>query len=217
MLDPMLIFFVVLAAVLSYRLFMVLGTRGGHEPEEREAYSPRRDPQNDEAAERAPRVDRGPVPAWVHTVRESYPEFDPDHFLSGAKAAYEMIVTAFAKGDLTEVRPFLDAQVMKAFEIAVEGRQNAGQSMDVTFVGIEKAEVIRAEEMADRVEVTVAFQSDQTRVVRDANGKIVDGDPNRIDLVRDHWTFSRAKSSRDPNWVLLATQGGETTATPAAG
>ena len=214
--DPTIIIFVALSAFLAYRLFSVLGTRGGHEPEEgeRPSLAPVPTERTSEPAEEAPAPEapRGPIPAWAEAIRKDDPDFDPRAFETGAKAAYEMIVTAFASGDLAEVAPYLDPAVRKAFEVAIDGRQGAGQTMEVTFVGIESASVTEAHRESEHHEVTVDFVSDQIRVTRDASGEVIDGDPNRIDLVRDRWTFARPADARDPNWTLVATDG----AAPAA-
>lgn len=210
MFDPTLLFFVALAGFLSYRLFTVLGTRGGHEPEDADRF-PGTPPGAPEAPGQAgPSLterEEGPLPPWVTTVRSHYPDFDPNHFLSGAKGAYEMIVQGFATGDLHSIAPYLAPDVLTAFEEALRSRAQAGQIMEVTLVGIEKAEVADARLEGSEVQVVVAFQSDQIRVQRDRSGEIVDGDPNRIDLVRDRWTFSRPQHSQDPNWILTATGG----------
>ncbi|MEM9232852.1 MAG: Tim44/TimA family putative adaptor protein [Pseudomonadota bacterium] len=211
--DPVLIFFVALAAFLSYRLFSVLGTKGGHEPKDADAERVRASISgNDNAEADSDRAEtdplpRAPLPAWAETVTQHYPAFEHERFLDGAKSAYEMIVQSFARGELGKIRDYVDPAVMKTFEVAVDGRQNAGQTMDVTFVGIEKADVVSAELRSNHIEVVVDFKSDQIRMVRDADGNIVDGDPNRIDLVRDRWTFSRPAHSTDPNWILTATDG----------
>ena len=208
--DPAIIIFVALSLFLAYRLFSVLGTRGGHEPEEgeRPAFAPGPAERADETPQQTlPETAQKPVPAWAEAIREDDPTFDPDAFEAGAKAAYEMIVTAFASGDLSEVAPYLDPAVRKAFEVAIDGRQGAGQTMEVEFVGIERAEVTDAHRQSEHHEVTVAFRSDQIRVTRDAAGEVIDGDPNRIDLVEDRWTFARPIAARDPNWILIATDG----------
>lgn len=208
--DPVLIFFVALAAFLSYRLFSVLGTKGGHDPRDNEA--PRPVPVPDAVADAADEVKteshRKPDAPWVATVKADLPDFDAKHFVEGAKSAYEMIVTAYANGDLGDIKPYIDSDVFGAFDAAVASRAEAGQTMDVTFVGIESAEVENAKREGDRVKVTVSFRSDQIRVTRDDQGEVIDGDPNRIDLVRDRWTFARPAGSRDPNWILIATGGG---------
>ena len=210
--DPSLFIFIALTAFLSYRLFTVLGTKGGHEPDEKDrpAFAPitQDGPERTEEAPQEAPVRTRPIPAWAEAIREDDPSFDPQAFQEGAKAAYEMIVTAYAKGDLTEVVPYIDPSVRRAFEIGIEGRQNAGQTMEIEFVGVEAADVIRAERESAHHEVTVDFRSDQIRVTRDRAGEVIDGDPNRIDAVRDRWTFSRPVTQTDPNWTLIATDAG---------
>lgn len=207
--DPSIFIFIALTVFLGYRLFTVLGTKGGHEPDEadRPVLSP---VGNDRAAQSedtqdAPPVRAKRVPAWAKDIREDDPGFDAAAFQEGAKAAYEMIVTAFAKGDLTEVVPYIDPAIRKAFEVAIDGRQGAGQAMEVEFVGVEAADVVRAERESAHHEVTVDFRSDQIRVTRDKDGEVIDGDPNRIDAVRDRWVFSRPVTQTDPNWTLIST------------
>ena len=207
--DPSIFIFVALTLFLSYRLFTVLGTKGGHEPDESErpALAPvpsERAARAEEAPESAPARPVA-IPAWAEGIREDDPDFDPRSFTEGAKAAYEMIVTAYASGDLSEVSPYIDPAVRKAFEVAIDGRQQAGQSMEVEFVGVESAEVVRAERESAHHEVTVDFRSDQIRVTRDEAGDVIDGDPNRIDAVKDRWVFARPVTQTDPNWTLIAT------------
>lgn len=209
MFDPSLIFFAALAAFLCYRLYTVLGTRGGHEPEDSERMvplgaNPAADDTSVDAATPVPAADE---PEWVRTVREHFANFDQKQFIEGAKSAYEMIVSAYAAGNLKDVQSFIGAPVLAAFKSAIDVRQQANQTMEITFVGIEKADVVSAHEDGGEIFVTVAFQADQIRVTRDAEGNVIDGDPNRIDLVRDIWTFSRPVRSRDPNWTLAATDG----------
>lgn len=210
--DPSLFIFIALTAFLSYRLFTVLGTKGGHEPDEKDrpAFAPiTRD--GAEPAEEAPQeapVRLRPIPAWAEGIREDDPGFDAHQFQEGAKAAYEMIVTAYARGDLDEVAPYIDPSVRRAFQGGIEAREAAGQTMEIEFVGVEAADVLRAERDGGHHEVTVDFRSDQIRVTRDRAGEVIDGDPNRIDAVRDRWTFSRPVTQTDPNWTLIATDAG---------
>jgi predicted lipid-binding transport protein (Tim44 family) len=54
--------------------------------------------------------------------------------------------------------------------------------------------------------VTVRFVSEQINVVRNADGQIVDGNPNEVQKVVDLWTFRRDTTSGDPNWQLIKTE-----------
>ncbi|MEE9330471.1 MAG: Tim44/TimA family putative adaptor protein [Parvularculaceae bacterium] len=212
--DPSLIFVAVMALFVCYQLYATLGKRDGHEPEERDRSQPPRpvepassDTQSGQDTSLADQPAPKQQPAWAAPILDALPQFDADEFTAGAKAAYEMIVGAFAAGELQPVKPYVEPSVYRAFEAAVKTRTQAGQRSDLTFVGISKTRILSADVTDSRVRVMVEFESDQTRIVRDSDDTIIEGDPNRIDLVRDCWTFSRSLKSRDPNWLLVATGG----------
>ncbi len=211
--DPVLLFFAGLTAFILFRLMSVMGTRSGHESRhdldglqakaaahERQDEGADEDHQGDEAAPT-------PVSTNARVLREADAAFDESEYIAGARAAYEMIVEAFASGDLRSIRAYLSDSVYDAFKGAVVAREEAGQSSDVKFIGIDHAAIVDSQIEQDRMRATTEFTSNQVRVTRDKDGNVVDGDPNRIELVKDRWTFSKKRSSRDPNWILVATGG----------
>jgi predicted lipid-binding transport protein (Tim44 family) len=132
--------------------------------------------------------------------------FDPDHFLTGARQAYEMIVTAFAEGNRKTLRSLLSREVFDGFSTAIGERENRGDQIDQSFVGINKADIVEAELKGGLAHVTVKFVSELISATRDRGGVVIAGDPKRIKEVIDIWTFARDVASRDPNWKLVATQ-----------
>lgn len=132
--------------------------------------------------------------------------FDPEHFLRGAKQAYEMIVTAFAEGNRKLLKDLLSREVFDSFVAAIADRESRGEQIDQSFVGINKAELIEAELKGTTAQVTVKFISQLISATRDAAGQVIAGDPQRIREVTDIWTFARDVTSRNPNWKLVATQ-----------
>ena len=212
--DPVLLFFAGVAAFVIFRLISVMGTRTGHEQSHdlealsRAAKKARAsDAPQDDAPEREEPAAPKPVSTNARTLRDADPAFDEAAFLSGARDAYEMIVEAFASGDLKSIRPYLSDSVYGAFKGAVVDRDNAGHVSDLKFVGIERASIVESAVDDDVMSAVVEFSSNQVRVTRDKDGEVVDGDANRIDLVKDRWTFSRKRGSGDPNWMLVATGG----------
>ncbi len=131
--------------------------------------------------------------------------FDPNEFVSGARAAYEMIVTAFADGDKQTLESLLADDVYDNFAAAIDARTEAGETMQSSFVGIEKAALTGAEMVRDEAHVTMTFVSQIISATLDSDGEIVDGDLNEVAEVNDVWTFARSVTSRDPNWKLVAT------------
>ncbi len=136
---------------------------------------------------------------------EADPNFDEAAFLEGAKYAYEMIVEAFAKGETKDIKDYVGKNVLSSLKAAIEQRQTDNQTIDMKFVGIESAKIVSASISEDKMTAVTDFVSDQVRVTKDGEGNVVDGDPNRIDLVRDRWTFTRKRNNNDPNWLLVAT------------
>lgn len=228
-----ILFFAAIAIFLVLKLRSVLGKRMGHEQEsarrlsdvftkrERSANDPGRSPidkvipladrrgEADPAAGPAALKDpvaATPLDAGIARIRADDAGFAPDGFLAGARGAFEMIVAAYAAGDLATLKPLLNAEVFERFRTAVEQRRKAGEKLETTLVGIKSAELVEAE-LADKLaSVSVKFVSEQVNVTRDATGKVVDGDPATVASVTDIWTFQRNLRSRDPNWALVATQ-----------
>jgi predicted lipid-binding transport protein (Tim44 family) len=131
--------------------------------------------------------------------------FDPKHFLSGARSAYEMIVLAFANGDRRALRDLLSSEVYDSFEAVIKDREKHEQKTETRFVSIDKAELVGAELRERTAQLTVRFVSQMISVTRDKAGTIVDGNPDKVADITDVWTFARDITSRDPNWKLVGT------------
>jgi predicted lipid-binding transport protein (Tim44 family) len=134
------------------------------------------------------------------------PAFDPGQFLDGAKAAYEMIVMAFAEGDEATLKQLLGTDVYEGFQRAIREREERGEKLESSLVGIDKTDIIEAEVKNRTAYVTVKFVSELISVTRDADGEVVEGDPKKVREVTDIWTFARDIASRNPNWKLVATE-----------
>ena len=141
----------------------------------------------------------------VELVRAD-PSFDPAPFLQGAKAAYEIIVTAFAEGNRKTLKDLLNADVFDGFSRAIAERESRGEQIDQSFVGIKSADLVEAEVKGGMAQLTVKFVSELISATRDRAGVVITGDPKRIREVTDIWTFAREVMSRNPNWKLVATQ-----------
>jgi predicted lipid-binding transport protein (Tim44 family) len=139
-------------------------------------------------------------------IARSDQTFDPDQFLKGARAAYEIIVTAFAEGNRKTLKDLLSRDVHDGFVGAIAEREARGEQVDQSFVGIKTADIVEAELKAGVAQLTVKFVSELISATRDRVGEVIGGDPKRIKEVTDIWTFAREVASRNPNWKLIATQ-----------
>jgi len=220
-----IIIFAAIAVFLGLKLRSVLGRRTGNE-RPRDPFGPLstgdaagRDkvvPLPDRT--RGPAVEPTPAPAeapggsaadripGIAQIRAADPSFDTNAFLAGARAAFEMIVADYAAGDAATLRPLLSDEVFERFNAAIQARNQAKETLETTLVGILSADIVEAELQGKTAFVTVKFVSEQVNVTRDAEGKVIEGDPHTVTKVTDIWTFSRNIRSRDPNWTLVATR-----------
>jgi predicted lipid-binding transport protein (Tim44 family) len=212
-----ILFFAMIAAFVVLRLGSVLGRRTGHErrrqsPAEASAPDrvvplrrPKGEPEAEETAGVADAGDRA-LKAGLTEIRLADPRFDLDHFLEGARAAFEMILGAFARGDKDTLRMLLAPDVYERFAQDIDRRIEAGHSLTVEVVAIRRAEVVEAGMRGRHARIAVRFVSEQITATRDADRHLIDGNPSKIVEVEDLWTFERDVRSSDPNWQLVETR-----------
>ena len=145
----------------------------------------------------------------LDAIASEDPTFDAKHFLTGARAAYEMIVTAYATGDRRQLKNLLSREVYERFDTAITERQQRGETAEKRFVAIERADLQSAEALGKTAQITAQLVSQLVSVTRDRSGTVIDGNPDAVTDVTDVWTFARDIGSRDPNWKLVATEAGQ--------
>ena len=138
----------------------------------------------------------------VNEVRDNLEGQDKKEFLKGAEIAYETIITSFAKGDKKKLEDLLTKQMLNNFHEAIEERNRLKISSDLTFIGVKQSDLEKYEKVNTNLFATVKFVSEIISVKKDANNKIIEGNPDRIKTVTDHWKFTKNVSSKSPNWYL---------------
>jgi predicted lipid-binding transport protein (Tim44 family) len=218
-----IILFGLVALFLILRLRSVLGRRTGNERRRNNPFLRQAEPQGDKvSADKVipfgQRVATPPPPtaepsgdavaAGIARIRGADPEFDPAHFIEGARMAFDMVVSAFASGDKAKLRPLLSDEVYRPFSAAIDERSAAKETLETRIVGLKQLDIVEAEQSGRWARVTLKIVSDQINVVRAHDGSIVDGDPEHAIEKTDFWTFARDTRSTDPNWALVTTDSG---------
>lgn len=201
-----------IAVFLVIKLRAVLGTREGYEPTAKATDDLRPRPKFDvvEGGPDRDIADNTTDPASTSALaamKLADPAFNVGDFLKGARGAYEMILMAFDKGDMPKIAPFLGPDVAATFTAALADRTQQGLTITSTFAGIRDMTLTEAsyDPTTNLAEIDVRFNAELTRVVRDANGAVVEGNTSTILKQRDTWTFARTMGTTDPNWHLAAT------------
>ena len=185
-----IILLAMIAGFIFLRLRGILGKRTGYEGK-----SP---PQFQEVLKKV-KVDQNKKPS------DKFDDEAKKEFLKGAKIAYETIITDFSDNDnkITNAKPLLNKNIFNQFDDALKERAKRGHFAEITFIGVNKAEIKEHKKIGSILNVTVDFIAEVITCIRDKDKKIVSGDPEKIKKIYDTWVFSRDTTSTNPNWQLI--------------
>ena len=217
-----IIFFALVAAFVIFRLSRTLGSRpdntrvGPNRGDNADSGDnvvnmlnrdiPEIESPSDDAPDTDDTDDAALAAAGIAEICLQDPAFDTNQFLAGAKFAYEAVVTAFAAGDRETLGDLLTRDVLENFSGAIDEREERGETLETTVVGVSSADVVDARMAGHTAEVTVKFVTELMNVIRDATGALPPGKSDSVRVVTDIWTFVRDVRASDPNWALAETR-----------
>ena len=217
-----IIILALIAGFILLRLRSVLGQNIGHEnPDFFKKNSPQDDGAEQEPVIRlAEKISKPKEPeqdAYLQSLKDDSvktvlaeinrkdPDFNASHFLAGAKMAFEMVFDGFAKRDREPLKMLLSPDLYAQFDAEIQARASGDTTTETTLVSVTAKDIIRASLSASIARLTVSYASEQVSVVRDKDGRIIQGNPSEVDQVIDEWTFERDITSRSPNWTIIDT------------
>ena len=127
---------------------------------------------------------------------------EKENFLKGAEIAYETILTSFAKGEKDKLKKLLTPQMSENFEQAISQRQKDGITSELTFISMKETKLEKFEKIKNEIFATVKLVSEIISVKRDKSNNVIEGNPDKIKVVTDHWKFSKNIFSKNPTWYL---------------
>jgi predicted lipid-binding transport protein (Tim44 family) len=216
-----IIVFAVIAAVLFFRLRKVLGERQEGEPPPIDAMAILNRQQA--AKQGAEKEIAPPVTNWAQNLPDYKtvanatthnrllplaamdPAFQPQNFLQGARRAYELVIMAFARGELDTLRGLLNTDLYDTFKDDIEQRQAAGQQRDLVLHTIKSALISDASLNGTMALVSVDFVTEQSITLRDRNGHIIDDLDGSKHTLHERWTFSNDLKDDETLWRLIET------------
>ena len=185
-----IILLAMIAGFIFLRLRGILGKRTGYEGKEPTQFD---------------KILKEAVINQTTKKEEIFDEKAQKEFLNGAKIAYETIITDFSDNDnkLTTSKPLLNKEIYDQFNEALKERNARGHYAEITFIGINSAEIKEHKKIDKILNVTVNFIAEVITCIKDKDKKIISGDPEKIKKIYDTWTFSRDTTSANPNWQLV--------------
>ena len=200
-----IIIFAVIAVLLVLRLRSVLGQRTGYEDSKRAKETS--DSFEDNPVQLHPRQNNSINDGHgIEALKRADRSFSEQQFMDGAQMAFGMILTAYAEGDLAQLKRLLGYDLLQSFTQSIQQRARDKETLVINLEKIKQASIIDAKVFDNVASVTVEFRSVQTRTITDDDGNVIDDeDTGTLDLV-DIWTFERDLTLDDPNWKLAETE-----------
>ena len=183
-----IIIFAVIAVFIIYRLRSVLGKRTGFQKNINQQEFVKKETKPTEI--KIPQLKESEQK--LEAVYKKVSSFNHKEFLEGAKKAFEIIITAFNKGDKATLKNLVSKDVYNAFEGAINSGSNNPnlQFYSLVIDGVEDAKV-----EAGKISIAVNFTSEQ--ILSDNEDSIVKN--------KDTWVFEKPESSTGPAWLLVST------------
>ena len=200
-----IVIFAVIAAIVLFQLYNVLGKKVGRQPEEDARAQPAAAPASTaEAQAGRPNVLDAVTLSAIAGLKARDPNFDPARFLEGARQAHETIVRAYAAGDRETLKPLLTPRVMDSFEAGIAAREARGETEEAEFLHPARADLELATAEENRAIAKVRFLAELRNRVKPAEAGAEEQVEER--RVAEVWTFERILGASDPNWLLARTE-----------
>ena len=199
-----LIFLFVLVAFLAVRLYGVFG-KGEDGKNVRVILKPVNKNDGD-AVNNVVQIVKAQEAVDKNAALKDEAEFNKEMFLQGARKVFELILQAFSKGELSQIRELVNKKVYEAFDSALAERKEKNMTSEVDFICFDKSEIKDVKFLKNSIKVVVEFVSEQVNLLRNAQGEVVQGDENFVQKITDVWTFERIVNAKNNNWVLVSTK-----------
>ena len=196
------IIYAALATVVVVVFYSVLGKQTGFGSHPDEKMDPvdfgMEDPNRKPVPEADPDVER----LGLSGITRLDPSFSIAHFMTGATAAYSMILEAYANGDRDLLKDLLTSETYALYDEAITAREAAGQTQITDLGRLRKASIQSAKTEGSIAHISVLYEADLTSALRDAEGELVMGDPDVLSSVSEVWEYERDMKGSDLNWRL---------------
>ena len=199
-----IIIFAIIAIFLVYRLKSILGQNSEGNEQNNKVNIGKRDFNNVVKLD-SKKLDNTDVKENKNTISTIDPSFNEKEFLKGAQNFFEMVIDGFVKGNLKDIADYLDTKLLKSFQSVIDERLEENESLIIDILNIKFVKIIKVTTVKNYLRVSVLFETEQIKALKDKAGKVIDGDQKKSILVKDLWTFEKKINSKNLNWKLVET------------
>ena len=197
-----IIIFAIIAIFLVYRLKNILGQNSEGNEQNNQIDVEKKEFSN---VVKLGNLDSDKTKNDKNSISKIDPTFNEEEFLKGAQNFFQMVINSFVKGNLTDIVNYIDNNLTKSFKLVIDERLKEGESLKIEILKMKSIEINDVKELKNFLRLSVLFETEQIKVLKDKKGKVIDGDPKNSILVKDLWTFEKEIKSKDMNWKLVET------------
>ena len=192
-----------LALFLGFRLKNLLGDRSGYgeDVNNLETYNEKK-PDNNNVINLNKKKISG---EGLEVLKKGDPNFSEEEFIIGAKQAFKIIIEAFVDSDVEKLKPLIDYELLKSFTKSISEREARQEKQFVDIISIIKLDIVNISLNDNVASISIKIESEQIKYTIDKNDKIIDGNKDVSEIIKDKWVLERNISSNDPNWKLVET------------
>lgn len=205
------IIYAALATIVVVVFYSVLGKQTGFGGVPEEKHDPvefgMEDPNKKKETPNAPDPDVERL--GLSGVTRLDPSFSIAHFMTGATAAYSMILEAYASGDRDLLKDLLTAETYEIYEGAIKAREEANQTQVTDLGRLRKASIKAARTEGNIAHIQVLYEADLTSALLDEEGTVIMGDPDVLSSISEVWEYERDMKGSEVNWRLAAVEPSE--------
>jgi predicted lipid-binding transport protein (Tim44 family) len=155
------------------------------------------------------RIDNKTTENTLQDLSEEDKNFNLTHFAQNLENAFEIIIEAFADGDLETLEMLLAPSVFEAFKGEIDARAKRGETVETEVKSVEKIDITEVAIDEGYVSLTVRFTAREICVIKDKSGDIISGAPDKITEMVDVWVFGKELESKTPEWHVIETRDDE--------
>ena len=192
-----------LALFLGFRLKNLLGDRSGYgeDVNNLETYNEKK-PDNNNVINLNKKKISG---EGLEVLKKGDPNFSEEEFIIGAKQAFKIIIEAFVDSNVEKLKPLIDYELLKSFTKSISEREARQEKQFVDIISIIKLDIINISLNDNVASISIKIESEQIKYTIDKNDKIIDGNKDVSEIIKDKWVLERDTSSNNPNWKLVET------------
>ena len=192
-----------LALFLGFRLKNLLGDRSGYSEDVNnlETYNEKKPDKNNVINLNKKKISG----EGLEVLKKSDPNFSEEEFITGAKQAFKIIIEAFVDSDVEKLKPLIDYELLKSFTKSISEREARQEKQFVDILSINKLDIINISLNDNIASISIRIESEQIKYTIDKNDKIIDGNKEVSEIIKDKWVLERDISSNNPNWQLVET------------